>query len=401
MSGKARVKRWCRMLSKILIVDDEPDLELLIRQRFRRHVREQIYEFYFARNGQEALTTLQGGPAIDVVMSDIRMPVMDGLTLLGHLRDFQPLLGAVVMSAYGDMANIRAAMNLGAFDFLTKPIDFDDFETTLDRTLRQTRALRQAVLDRDHLVAVQQDLQTAAGIQRSFLPQGLPAEARALGVDVEAIMTPARAVGGDFYDFFLVGDHHLGVAVGDVSGKGMPAALFMAVSRTLLRANALRGTEPAECLTEVNRLLLRDSPSDLFVTLFYGLLDTRTGQLHYSNAGHPPPYLLRPGQAGRQPTPVAGKGGFPVGALAGTVYESQVLKVEPGATLFLYSDGLTEARNEERGMYSATELEEALSRCDRSSPEAVVRGIMDEVRRFVGAAPQADDLTALAVRYRG
>ena len=145
------------MPPKILIVDDEPDLELLIRQRFRRQIRDGVYDFVFARNGADALGLIHAG-GIDLVLSDINMPVMDGLTLLGHLRGLRPRLGTVIVSAYGDMRNIRAAMNLGAFDFLTKPIDFQDFEVTVAKTLLQMEELRQADATRDRLTAVERDL---------------------------------------------------------------------------------------------------------------------------------------------------------------------------------------------------------------------------------------------------
>jgi YesN/AraC family two-component response regulator len=154
-------------IPNILIVDDEPDLELLIRQRFRRQIREGVYHFTFAGHGREALERVERG-GIDLVLSDINMPIMDGLTLLARLRPLRPRLGSVIVSAYGDMRNIRAAMNLGAFDFLTKPIDFQDFELTVAKTLRQVEELRRADSDREHLLAVERDLQTAAEIQHSF-----------------------------------------------------------------------------------------------------------------------------------------------------------------------------------------------------------------------------------------
>src|SRR5262249_55757563 len=169
------------------------------------------------------------------------MPVMDGLTLLGRLRERGAPLGTVIVSAYGDMPNIRAAMNQGAFDFLTKPIDFRDFEVTVRKTLDQVRALRAAAADPDRLGARRRDLHTAAEIQRSFLPGDPPPDAGRADFAVAAAMRPAREVGGDFYDYFLVDGDRLGAVVGDVSGKGVPAALFMAVTRTLLRHAALRG----------------------------------------------------------------------------------------------------------------------------------------------------------------
>jgi phosphoserine phosphatase RsbU/P len=212
------------MASKVLIVDDEPDLELLLRQRFRRELRDGTYEFLFARDGEEALAVVGTDPGVEVVLSDINMPGMDGLTLLARLREGWPgRLGTVIVSAYGDLPNIRAAMNQGAFDFLTKPIDFHDFEVTLRKMLAQVRERKRAAADRDRLVALERDLQTAAAIQQSFLPPAPAPFAGRADFAVHASMAPAREVGGDFYDYFLVGPDRVGLVVGDVSGKGVPA----------------------------------------------------------------------------------------------------------------------------------------------------------------------------------
>ncbi len=386
------------MPPNILIVDDEPDLELLIRQRFRRQIRERVYDFAFARDGREALTVIQTG-GIDLVLSDINMPVMDGLTLLSHLRDLRPRLGAVIVSAYGDMRNIRTAMNLGAFDFLTKPIDFQDFEITVAKTLRQIEDLRKGDADRERLVAVQRDLQTAAEIQRSFLPPPLPPDAGRGLFTLHADMLPARTIGGDFYDYFLLGDDRLGLVVGDVSGKGVPAALFMAVSRTLLRTLALGGCPPGECLQEVNRQLLLqgDGSSSMFVTLFYGILDPRSGDLLHSNGGHLPPYVLRAG-GGLEALPARGR---LVGAFEDATYDTRRARLGPGDLLFLYTDGITEARNAANGFFTHRALEAVLKRGEGCPAEALVREVLDEVKRFAGPVPQSDDVTVLALRYAG
>jgi sigma-B regulation protein RsbU (phosphoserine phosphatase) len=386
------------MAPKILIVDDEPDLELLIRQRFRRQIREGAYSFAFARNGQEALDLIGGNGNIDLVLSDINMPVMDGLALLARLRELRPRLGTVIVSAYGDMRNIRAAMNLGAFDFLTKPIDFQDFEVTVIKTLGQIEELRKADADRENLIVVQRDLQTAAEIQRSFLPTPLPT-APGDAFTLHATMLPARAVGGDFYDYFPLGPDRLGVVIGDVSGKGVPAALFMAVSRTLTRTIARTDCQPGECLAEVNRQLLLqgDGSASMFVTLFYAVLDTVSGELLYSNGGHLPPYVLG-ASGGLQALP--GRGRL-VGALEDTTWQTWRAQLRPGDTLFLYTDGITEARDVAEGFFLGQGLEEALRAGDRSAPERLVRSVLDRVRQFAASRPQSDDLTALALCYAG
>ena len=142
------------MPTKALIVDDEPDLELLISQRFKRKIREGEYEFVFAHNGQEALDKLREDPTLDIVLSDINMPVMDGLTFLSKLQDVDRCIKAVIVSAYSDMENIRTAMNRGAYDFLTKPIDFQDFELTLHKTVQEFQALKEGLAAREQLVAM-------------------------------------------------------------------------------------------------------------------------------------------------------------------------------------------------------------------------------------------------------
>src|ERR1022692_2436286 len=160
-----------RLPHQILVVDDEPDLELLVRQRFRRQIRDKEFEFLFSHNGEEALETLASQPAIDLVLSDINMPVMDGLTLLGKLGEASKTLRAVVVSAYGDMSNIRTAMNRGAIDFLIKPIDFEDLEITIRKTLDHVAQLKQSIQTQERLMAIKQELGVASRIQQSILPR--------------------------------------------------------------------------------------------------------------------------------------------------------------------------------------------------------------------------------------
>jgi phosphoserine phosphatase RsbU/P len=163
------------MAEKIMVVDDEPDLESLIKQKFRRQIRENEYDFVFAYNGLEALAKLLEHPEICLILSDINMPEMDGLTLLAKLNELKnPALKTVIVSAYGDMDNIRTAMNRGAFDFVTKPVDFQDLETTINKTIQELQILRNAQQEHDQLVALQYDLTVARNIQQAILPKIFP-----------------------------------------------------------------------------------------------------------------------------------------------------------------------------------------------------------------------------------
>ena len=386
------------MTVKILIADDEPDLELLIRQRFRKQIRDKQYEFIFAHDGAEALQKLVQDPDITLLMSDINMPGMDGLTLLAKIKEAHPLIHPVIVSAYGDLTNIRTAMNRGAFDFLTKPIDFQDFEITLTKTLHQTQAVRDAEATREQLAAISRELDIARDMQQSILPRTFPPVPSLGSFDVHAVMHAARNVGGDFYDFFAIDGDRLAVVIGDVSGKGVPAAFVMAITRTLLRAVAARGDAAGACLDEVNRLLCRDSAEGMFVTLFYAIIHARTGAVEYCLAGHNPPYILRPGQA---PERMQLTGDTVVGMIEELTFTSHFAQLRPGDGLFLYTDGVTEAMDAEKQQFGDDRLEVFLQRTGQGSTDEMIRGIVDEVKTFVAGAPQSDDLTALALRYRG
>ena len=281
------------MADLIMVVDDEHDMEMLISQKFRKQVRSGEFEFIFAYNGLEALAKLIEHPETAIILSDINMPEMDGLTLLTKLNELKnPALKTVIVSAYGDMDNIRTAMNRGAFDFVTKPVDFNDLERTINKTLNEQKILKRALEDHDKLLSIERDLSVARQIQQSILPLKFPPYPARKDFEIYAIMEAAKEVGGDFYDFFLIDNDKLGIVIGDVSGKGVPAAIFMAVSRTLIRATGLRGMQPAECLYYVNNLLCNESISSMFVTVFYGIIDTKSGDLTYKNAGHNYPYII-------------------------------------------------------------------------------------------------------------
>jgi sigma-B regulation protein RsbU (phosphoserine phosphatase) len=383
---------------KILVVDDEVDLESLIRQKFRKQIREGVYDFVFAHNGLEALTLLIEQPEIRLILSDINMPEMDGLTLLLKLKELKnPWLKTVVVSAYGDMENIRTAMNRGAFDFLTKPISFDDLEITISKSIAEITAAWNSSREHDQLISIQQDLRTARDIQQSILPKIFPPFPGHPEVSVYASMIAAKEVGGDFYDYFMIDNERLGFVIGDVSGKGITAAIFMAVSRTLIRATGIKGVSTRECMNYVNRLLCSDNDSGMFVTIFYGILNITNGEVEYVNAGHNPPYIV----SDKNVNPVEMTGGAILGCLEDIEYQSKKIQLKPGDLLFLFTDGVTEAFNIREELYGDERLVEFLQDHVAHPIEEVVRDSNRSVAEYSSGAPQSDDITLMAIRYHG
>jgi phosphoserine phosphatase RsbU/P len=380
------------MTVKILVVDDEPDLEPLMLQRFRRQIRAGEMRFEFARDGKEAIAKLERDPEIELVLSDINMPVMDGLALLAALNEMPRLLRTVMVSAYNDMLNIRIAMNRGAYDFVTKPIDFEDLEATVRKTFRELDTLREARRTRRQLDEIHAELTVAAGIQQSLLPQPMVEKD---GLEVAAVMLPARHVSGDFYDFFRIGETHFGFVVGDVSGKGIPAALFMAVARTVLRGNAFRGAAPDQCLAAVNRVLVPQG-GDTYVTVFYGILDLESGKLVWTVGGHSPPWLIPAGGEARQ---LEGTRGFMVGMFEEARFDCTETTIDPGDTIIVHTDGVTDAENPDGETFGKARLAELIRSMREPTAGGATKRVIEAVQAFTAGAPQADDITLLAVRF--
>ena len=379
---------------KILVVDDEPDLEPLVLQRMRRRIRGGEFTFVFAHNGIEALEKLQEDDEIDMVVSDINMPQMDGLTLLEQIPKVDPNIRSVIISAYGDMKNIRTAMNRGAFDFVTKPLDFEDLQLTIDRTLAHLTEWRAALSSRDKLVALQNELDVARKMQQSILPTQFPK-----GADYQSFggMVPALDVGGDFFDVMRLENDCIGLAIADVSGKGVPAALFMMSSRTLLKGAAIGNHHPGAVLREVNDLLCEDNDAMMFVTLLYAVFNPATGELSYANGGHNTPVILH---ADGTSTELPLTGGVALGVMDDMDFEQGSVTLSPGDALILYTDGVTEAMNQEHEELGMERFQEILAATAPHTPESINKAIFDGIRAFAGEAPQSDDITCLTL-FRG
>jgi len=245
---------------------------------------------------------------------------------------------------------------------------------------------------------IESELKIAHDIQMGILPKVFPPFPDMPEFDLHALIEPAREVGGDLYDFFFLDDEHLCFHVGDVSGKGVPASLFMAITRTLIKTKAEKGITPEEILERVNRDLSIDNPSLLFVTLFLGILNIRTGELRYCNGGHNPPYLVR---ADGNAATLAMSGGMALGVMEDFVYQSKTVTLSEGDTIVVYTDGVTEAMNEKMDLFSDSRLEEAIMSLRSVPVQGLIEGILEKVKEFCHDVEQTDDITMLVIRFNG
>lgn len=263
------------------------------------------------------------------------------------------------------------------------------------------QALKQYIQDLTETTAakekIESELRIAHEIQMGILPKVFPPFPDHTEFEICAALEPAKEVGGDLYDFFFLDERHLCFTVGDVSGKGVPASLFMAITQTLVKTKATQGLAPHVVLERVNRDLSLDNPSLMFVTLFLGILDIETGEVTYSNGGHNPPYILR---SDGSVTQLPGTNGMALGVMEDFVFRSKSVGLGPGEMLFLYTDGVTEAMDVNETLYSEARLEEKLKEVKHMPIDQMVHTIMANVHIFAGKAPQADDITILVLRFK-
>ena len=245
---------------------------------------------------------------------------------------------------------------------------------------------------------IEESLKLAADIQMGMLPSTFPAFPERNDFDLFAGIIPAKEVGGDFYDFFLIDKKHLCFVIGDVSGKGIPAALFMALTKTQIKASSSRRRTPGDVLFRANNDLCHENESGMFCTLFYGIMNMETGEVAYANAGHNPPYIIN--KSG-EPVQIETTGGIALGVMEEMEFESATFTASKGDSIFLYTDGVNEAMNEADEEYSYERLEDYLKENSTGSITDMVNKNLESVKEFAGSAPQSDDITVLALRYLG
>ena len=374
--------------SRILIVDDtRANIDILV-EALRND-----YKLSVAVDGNAALRSVEKSPP-DLVLLDIMMPEIDGYEVCRQLRAREATreLPVMFLSALEDVKNKAQGFEVGGNDYLTKPFEVLEVKARV-RSLLKAKAYADAVRE-----AMARDLRIAREIQMGILPANLAAITKGTSLEVDAVIEPVREVGGDLYEVLRVSDRRVVVALGDVSGKGIPAALFMAVAMTVLRTLARHIAEPDEILRRLNDELVEQNPRGMFVTLQCLVFDLEQKRLSCAGAGHHQLAIVSPGRPPRLACPSTGR---PAGLMPFNPIEREPLPLEPGDTFVLFSDGVSEAMNTEEAFYGDDRLLAALAACDGAPPKDIVTRVLTDVRQFAAGARQSDDITVLAVRYGG
>jgi phosphoserine phosphatase RsbU/P len=381
---------------RILVVDDNDDNRYTLTLYLEL---EGYSNIAVAHDGEQAIEQLKR-KSFDLVLLDVMMPKVDGYQVLTWvagepcLRD----LPIIMISALNEIDSVVRCVALGAVDYLLKPFNPVLLKARLGATLEKKR-LRDEV--NAHLERLRAELDAARKLQLAMVPQVFPPPRADFPIDLFAVMEPAREVGGDLYDFFPTADGRLCFLIGDVSGKGMPAALFMARTKSLLRIatelmRAPDGGPPgaADIVSRVNRELSQGNPDMMFVTLFFALLTPATGEVEYCNAGHNPPYRLKDSDL----VPIEDARGIILGVRAGATHPAGRLQLAPGETIYLFTDGVTEATDMVDEQFSEERLEAVLRRSGGKPSAEIIDAVAAELRGFVNGAEASDDITMLALR---
>lgn len=375
--------------SRLLIVDDNEDnrytLSLLLEL-------DGYSSITMAVDGQDALEKLDQ-EQFDLILLDVMMPRVNGYEVLERLKDDGRLGNPPVLmiSALDEIESVVKCIELGAVDYLAKPFDPVLLRARLSATLERKK-LEDEV--RGHRDRMKVELEEARDVQLSLCPPIFPEPTPDEPVELFGFLDPAREVGGDFYDFFYRDDGSLCVVVGDVAGKGAPAALFAARTRDIVRIEGMHLESPAEIVEAVNRVLSEANPTMTFVTLLVGVLAVHRGTLRYTNAGHDDPY-----HCSKSGVIALSEGkGPPVGISADVVYTNAGTTLATDDLLFIFTDGITEALDQHGNLFSDERLRSTLTGGAQDAPRLTTETVVQAVRQFSEGAEQADDITALALR---
>ncbi|MEE8261221.1 MAG: SpoIIE family protein phosphatase [Gammaproteobacteria bacterium] len=377
----------------VLAVDDTPEnLDVV------KGILVPEYTVKVAPNGKVALKIAQS-QAPDLILLDIMMPEMDGYEVCRRLKSNSTTadIPVIFLTAKDQTADEAEGFDLGAADYILKPVNPQILHARVATHValkQRTDALQEATRALERANArMEQELNAGKDIQNSMLPGSLPETDE---ITLFAQMNAAREVGGDFFDYFFISEDELYFCLGDVAGKGVASGLFMAMTKTLLKSRAADDCQPASIMTRVNNELSADNPSCMFITVFLGILNTRSGELVYTNAGHNPPLVIRNGGAVEKVGDVHGP---IVGVIQEFAYKHSTLHLQQSDVLLVFSDGVTEAMNPADELYSDQRLESFVGEQGNIGPEELIIRVRQSVDEFADGAEQSDDITLLAIGF--
>ena len=323
------------------------------------------------------------------------------LWLKGFMRQFNLLLKGIIRMGEGELEPM-ASVPYTIQEFETMQQEIDRTSLALNQQMDTIRRMEREQMEQENMIKEQErivkELSTARQIQKSVLPHIFPPFPDRAEIDLFATMDPAKDVGGDFYDFYFIDEDHLCLVIADVSGKGIPAALFMMLSKRILEDLARQERTPSTILEKANDLLCDNNQAEMFVTVWLGILEISTGKLTAANAGHEFPAICEKGGSFEL---YKDKHGFVVGGMDGVHYKGYDLQLNPGDKLFVYTDGVPEATDGSGEMFGTDRMIETLSSCTDNTPKEILQGVKSAVDSFVGDAEQFDDLTMMCLEYKG
>ena len=373
---------------RVLIVDDvKANVDVLVQALHGD------YKLSVALGGQQALDAVRRCPP-DLVLLDIVMPDIDGYEICRRLRAAEASreLPVMFLSSLEDVTDKARGFEAGGNDYLTKPFEVLEVKARV-RSLLKAKSYAEAVK-----AAAERDLRIAREIQTGLLPANLAAQIQGTGLDVHAVLEPARQVGGDLFEVLRIGPARVLVAVGDVSGKGIPAALFMAVAMTLLRSLARQGSSPEQILAQLNDELLQQNPRGMFVTLQCLVFDVAKGLVTCASAGHHAAVRIAPGQA---PQLVFTSSGRVLGLMPSEGIVSETMELHTGDRFVLFTDGVSEAFDSNEDLFGEERLLAELHISTARGASDTTGRVLEAVRRHAAGAQQSDDITVVSVVYSG
>ena len=392
-------------MKHILLIDDN-----ITNLKLAKAALEPEFKVTLLTSGEQMLEYLEKR-STDLILLDIEMPGLSGFDVVDKLKKSgrMGIAPIIFLTALINPEVEAKALSIGVVDFINKPfaqeslvqrvrlhLEINDYRKNLERKVEEAvEKLARVMAERERINA---EFDIARQIQASLLPSVFPAYPERPEFDIYAAIAPAKEVGGDFYDFFLIDHDHLGVVIADVSGKGVPAALFMMVAKTLIKNHAFMNLTPAEILIKANWQLCENNDASMFVTVFMGILNVHNGKFTFVNAGHNFPLIRRANGAFDW---LKSKVRLVLGYMDSASYDDSTIMLAPGDTLFLYTDGVTEAENDKQEMFGNERLIELLNTGTELEPRIILTAVKQAVDAFADDASQHDDITMLALTWAG